>query len=76
MKVFVSETNINELLESIYNLFKPEVTQTADLFSIDRNNAIDSGYIDCISKPIIKENLIQLIQNYFARFYTILARNH
>jgi len=42
------------------------IAQTANAFSIDRNNAIVSGCNDYISKPINKEILLQLVQNYFA----------
>ena len=41
------------------------IAQTANAFSSDRKKAIDSGCNDYISKPINKDDLIQLVQNYF-----------
>ena len=41
------------------------IAQTANALTSDRNNAIDSGCNDYLSKPINKEVLIRLIEDYF-----------
>ena len=41
------------------------IAQTAHALSGDREKAIEAGYNDYISKPILKGKLLALIQKYF-----------
>ena len=62
MKVFISETNINEQIESIYNFFKPEVTNKGLDFSFENGLSTNEAFIDTDSGKVYA-TLINLVKN-------------